>query len=314
MIKTKISAEIIADSLSSGGTRLTSFILRFPRIVLAEFNTHRVLSRNSASSRAIPYPTMLDMVVSDPFIPIRFQKHHSGMQGDSYLEGDEEKLAIEYWLKARDAAVETSKNLTFLSDDVDLNRVLSMTKAEFDECAIVTKQNSNRLLEPFLWHTVIATGTNWENFFALRAHPAAEIHIDELAKRMLEVYNDHSPKQLKEGEWHIPFGDSIDEDRIFKLNEDTKEDTQEDTQDIKIKIATARCARVSYLNFEGKDDYFSDIKLYNNLLSMGHMSPFEHCARVASGYIPRSNFAGNWVQLRKMLPNESRLDDRVIKK
>lgn len=47
-------AKILADSLSPDGVRLTTFKVTFPRIVLAEFNTHRMFSRNSASSRAIP--------------------------------------------------------------------------------------------------------------------------------------------------------------------------------------------------------------------------------------------------------------------
>ena len=64
-----IKAEIIADSLSPQGHRLTTFICVFPRIVLAEFNTHRMLSRNSASSRAIPFNKMLEMVKTNPFIP-----------------------------------------------------------------------------------------------------------------------------------------------------------------------------------------------------------------------------------------------------
>ena len=30
------------------------------------------------------------------------------------------------------------------------------------------KSRANRLLEPFMWHTVIITATEWENFIALR--------------------------------------------------------------------------------------------------------------------------------------------------
>jgi hypothetical protein len=59
-------AKILADSFSQAGDRLTTFEITFPRIVLAEFNTHRVISRNSASSRAIPVTTMLRMLDADP--------------------------------------------------------------------------------------------------------------------------------------------------------------------------------------------------------------------------------------------------------
>lgn len=57
------------------------------------------------------------------------------------------------------------------------------------------------------------------------------------------------------------------------------EELEKREQEYKIKVATARCARVSYLNFEGKDDYEADVKLHDRLLEMEHMSPFEHCAQ-----------------------------------
>ena len=44
-----------------------------PRIILAEFNTHRLFSRNSASSRAIPFKKMVQSVLENPFIPIAWQ-------------------------------------------------------------------------------------------------------------------------------------------------------------------------------------------------------------------------------------------------
>ena len=70
----KINAEIIADSVDSKGNRITTMLLTFPRFILAELNTHRMFSRNSASSRAIPFEKMVKMVEEDPFIPIAWQK------------------------------------------------------------------------------------------------------------------------------------------------------------------------------------------------------------------------------------------------
>lgn len=321
MERKKISARIIADSLNEHGNRLTTFVLTFPRIVLAEFNTHRMISKNSASSRAIPFDKMVSMVEEDPFIPIKWMKDHKGMQGKEFFE-DEADIAMRIfeWKTARDFAVLRAK---IMSENG------------------VTKQLCNRLLEPFMWHTVIATSTEWENFFALRAHDDAEIHIQELAYRMLDEYNAHTPKQLKAGEWHIPFGDKIDESRIFKTEEweggklnwkphPSFEDwATEWYQMQKVKIATARCARVSYLNFEGKDDYEADIKLHDRLLESGHMSPFEHCAKAMTDVQydelhthfygePRAqrgwcgNFRG-FIQYRKMLAGENKIDNRVNK-
>lgn len=281
------NAEIIADSLHPNGSRLTTFVLRFPRIVLAEFNTHRAISRNSASSRAIPFDKMLDNVKNDPFIPFKFQKDHKGMQGTEYFEGTEHDKCVEDWLKARDAAVEAA---TSFSNPV-------------------TKQLRNRLLEPFLWHTVIATATDWENFFALRAHEAAEIHIQDLAYKMLNAYNSSDPKKLAINEWHIPFGDRLDEDRIKAMGGTLEVGASEN---LKIEIATARCARVSYLNFEGKDDYEADVKLFNRLKSMGHMSPFEHCAMAFYGRDYSGNFTYGWLQLRKTIDNENKKDPRIL--
>ena len=39
-------AKVLADSVSPAGHRLTTLEATFPRFVLAEFNTHRVFSRN----------------------------------------------------------------------------------------------------------------------------------------------------------------------------------------------------------------------------------------------------------------------------
>lgn len=269
-----IDATVIADSKNEHGQRIISFVCTFPRIVLAEFNTHRMLSRNSASSRAIPFERMLKDIEEHPFIPIKWMKDHKGMQGNEYFT-DSDKIANrngrfpapymlkKQWLKAKDSAILRAKELS--KDGL-------------------TKQIVNRLLEPFKWHTVIVTATEWENFFALRADDAAEIHIQDLAFKMLEEYNNSEPKQLKAGEWHIPFGDNIDNATLGNIlypNIPLPHNIIDYDKE-KVKIATARCARVSYENFDGSDDYQKDIGLHDRLASMGHMSPMEHCARSMS--------------------------------
>jgi hypothetical protein len=298
------------------------------------FNDDTFLSRNSASSRAIPFKKMVEMVEKDPFIPLRWQLDHSGMQGTEYYgEGDAEVLT-EQWLKARDSAVKYAKSLNNYPDGG------------------VTKQICNRLLEPFMWHTVIVTASEFENFFALRAHPAAEIHIADLAEKMLQAYNESTPVQLKAGEWHIPFGDQFDDNRlkeiIYKPLQGWPEgscfeiDLKEAINDLKLKVSVARCARISYLNFEGKDDYEADIALYERLKTSGHFSPFEHCARAMTLYEYSSHVSGEleyihtgcctnttivkeggegwcgnfrgFIQLRKTIAGENRTDTRVIKK
>lgn len=258
-----IEAKILADSKSVRGDRITTFLLTFPRIILAEFNTHRMFSRNSASSRAIPFAKMVESVQTNPFIPIAWQKDHKGMQGTEYINDYDLLLQCKWdWLQARDFAVQQAESL---------NNSLE-----------VTKQLCNRLLEPFMYHTVICTATEYDNFFKLRDNEAAEIHIQELAKRMKEAMNNSTPKVLKVGEWHIPFGDDL-------------------------QVATAKCARVSYttVGSTSNSSHTADIELYNRLLESGHMSPFEHCAQVMEDtrhcWKPYSrNFKG-FVQYREIV-------------
>ena len=171
--------EILADSLSPQGNRLTTFKVTYPRIIHAEMCRHRILSRNTASSRAIPFEKMVKDVEEDPFIPLAWQKSHKGMQGSEYWtdndtvtvdEGDEYERytkiysATEHfiteWLEARDLAIAQSYELNRLG---------------------VTKQLCNRLLEPFMWHTVLVTATEFSNFFDLRM-PKYELDLDNLEK------------------------------------------------------------------------------------------------------------------------------------
>jgi thymidylate synthase ThyX len=292
-VKKSICARVVADSINEQGNRVTTFIVLCPRIVLAEFNTHRVLSRNSASSRARPFQVVLQEVVEDPFIPIRWLTAHKGMQGTEEIA--DPKIAIQKWLLASKCAVTSAK----LLDEEN-----------------VTKQFVNRLLEPFMWHEVIITATAFENFFALRAHPDAEIHIARLAECMLEAYNASTPRTLHAGEWHVPFSDQIDDERVAKLVTATKS-----MDEIKRMIAVARCARISYKPFGSEDEYnyAADLKLFASLVANNHMSPLEHLGRAMtmeerSQLNARSgNFEG-FIQYRKMFQDENRTEPRVLKK
>lgn len=301
----KISATIVADSISSRGScRITTFICKFPRFLLAEVNTHRMLSRNSASSRARPFKTMLKDVIDDPFVPpLGWMATHKGMQGSDYLDEAKSKEAKELWLQSRDNVVKTAKLLDELG---------------------VTKQFVNRLLEPYMWHEVIITGTEFENFFALRAHPDTEIHLCKLATLMLQAYNESKPKLLQEGEWHIPFGDAMDEEKILKLVDD-----KSTAEQIKLEIAAARCARISYKPFGSEDnyDYAADRRLFKTLVDGNHVSPLEHVARVMTDEewqenvsfrenVIQQGWCGNFrgfIQLRKQQHDENRKDPRVVK-
>lgn len=264
------SAKIILDSVSVSGARLTTMEVVMPRIVLAEFNTHRVFSRNSASSRAIPIERMIRMVEENPYIPSSWGKNQRGMQADEEVSQKEADVALATWLRARDYAVKYAQGLLEIG---------------------IHKQITNRLLEPFMWHTVIVTATEWSNFFHLRNNSAAHPDIMLCARLMQELYENTVPQRLNRGTWHMPY---IQDEEYPEYNIDVLK-----------KISVARCARVSYLTHDGQRDIALDLSLHDKLLSGGHMSPFEHVATPAyAGDVVSGNFRG-WRQYRKMIPHES---------
>jgi thymidylate synthase ThyX len=276
------AAKILCDSISPSGVRLTTIEVTFPRIVLAEFNTHRVLSRNSASSRAIPVKDRIVSVQKDPFVPDVFGKNQKGMQAGEVLRdavGEEARLV---WEKACNAAVFFAKELSVLG---------------------VHKQLANRLLEPFCWQTVIVTATEWDNFWGLRCNPEAQPEIQRPAELMRRVYIESTPRLVAHDFWHLPLTtDALDlyRDGFTKLEV--------------ARISAARCARVSYLTHEGERDPVADLALANRLETSGHMSPFEHVATPLPT-TTSSVFMGNvrgWMQYRKMLPHEDNFLARLV--
>ncbi|HEU5141779.1 MAG TPA: FAD-dependent thymidylate synthase [Solirubrobacterales bacterium] len=291
-------ARALADSVSPTGHRLTTLEATFPRFVLAEFNTHRVFSRNSASSRAIPIAKQLRRVLDDPYVPIEFGSNQPGMQAGAPLAGAKRDTAEAEWLRARDDAVRHVLGLIVEPDEVGaaelsdlLDRIEDATRRREVpvEWLNVHKQVANRLLEPFMWHTVIVTATEWENFFNLRCHPDAQPEIRLVAERMREARASSQPAELDWDEWHLP----------LVRPEDRDEAPLEDL----IKVSVGRCARVSYLTHDGRRDLAADIELHDRLIESGHMSPLEHPARPLSGDEWSSNFRG-WRPYRKDIPGE----------
>lgn len=339
-----ISAKIVADSITPYGDRLTSMLVTFPRYILAELNTHRVLSKNSASSRAIPFKKMRESVLTNPFIPVAWQKDHSGMQGSEYLDKQYSFECTQRWLIARDHALFEADNLTSGYG--------------------ATKQLSNRLLEPFMWHTVLISATDFSNFFELRcpqyyAEPEgkyykskkdfvnqfwnptfvgsdvsavmevddwdalkwlqlnkgqADIHMMMLAEAMWDQYQSSIPIKLKENEWHIVFEDKIDLSSYdFGIELQSLHAQQEVRTMTKVKISTGMCARTSYtvVGEEKEFGYEKQIQLHDRMATQVpfHASPFEHNARVMTqeeyDANPRCrNFSG-FIQYRHLLENKN---------
>lgn len=269
-------AKILKDSINVAGVRLTTMELTLARFVHSEMMTHRVFSRNAASSRAIPAAKMIKKVWAEPVVPVWFGKNQSGMQANEELTGWRLELAKFVWMLAGKFACVMAWLMMKLG---------------------MHKQLVNRVIEPWSWITVIVTATEWENFFALRCHPDAQPEIRTIAVMARREHALSKPTLVTSG-YHLPLVDD--------LQDLQKEGYSE--QDI-VKISIGRCARVSYLTHDGKRDPKADLQLCDRLYQSGHCSPFEHAAQPSDGVEFHANFKG-WVQYRKTLPFESDFSKR----
>lgn len=283
-----ISVKIVCDSVAPSGTRLTTFVLTYPRFIHSEFMTHRLISKNSASSRAIPLAKMREIVSVDPAMPVWWGKNQKGMQAPEELSGEKpgpyeaspRTVAKDAWLWALEDALKHHKHL----EQIGLH-----------------KQIANRILEPWMHMTTIATATEWENFFLLRCHPDAQPEFRDLAELMRHVYRNSSPQDRAKDAWHLPFIDvSVDWPLADSLAVASEQYT---SLDIIKRVSVGRCARVSYLTHEGKRDLVEDMRLCASLLVNKHMSPFEHVAQALDTNERWGNFEG-WKQYRKFIDGE----------
>ena len=332
-------AWVVADSISPDGDRLVSIEVTMARLVLAEFNTHRVFSRNSASSRAIPVSKQIERILNAPYFPYEWPELTPGMAAKKFLNEEQSEAANDIWNQALgDAAlhaIELVGGLGYL--DEDLQQVFEQKypeqfeRAQALEGVKVHKQIANRLLESFMHHTVIVTSTEWDNFFGQRIDSNAQPEIRRAAELMLKAMEASEPDKLKAGQWHLPY-----------VDQELREHVGDDFETMK-KVATARAARLSYLNqqqhLERKTRGLSleqviekDVALHDNgLVANGHMSPLEHVAtpfneeqyafrqkmqtqvesvplEVSLGLSDQLMFNGNfrgWSQYRKSQPDEA---------
>ena len=272
---TQATAHILKHSINHlNHAQLITLQVTFARSALAEINTHRAFSRNSASSRAIPVKKMLDQVINNPFIPRKFSLAQKGMSTDSFIDYFKEPhswedVANDWWLPARDAAVAAAERGLALG---------------------LHKQDVNRVLEPFMMHTAIISATEWKNFFDQRlalnenGNPLAYPPMYDAAAAMKEAIDNSTGTLVDPYAWHMPLiGFPGDED----LSEPQKR-----------AVSVARCARVSYLSHEGVRDVEADLGLYERLLEGKHLSPLEHVAQASPH--GTANFKG-WAQLRTRL-------------
>lgn len=266
-----IQVKIVGDSVNPLGTRLTSWLLTYPRFIHSEFMTHRVFSRNAASSRAIPFKRMLAAVNQQPAFPEYWGAEQKGMAPVEEVSWKERTKDLWIW-----ASIEATTRAKQMVEETGIHKSIA-----------------NRLLEPFGHITVLATATDHKNFFALRANKMAEPTFQVLAFKMLEAYLSNVPRVVDWGGWHMPdLGGEWTGDLATNL-----------------AICTARCARLSYLTHDGTHSPQTDVELWGRLKDGGHWSPFEHPAQAHASPYGRSNYdTGNrlcgWTQYRKMFETE----------
>jgi hypothetical protein len=284
----KVEAGVVLDSLFPSNTRVTTIALRYPRFVHSEFMTHRQFSRNASSSRAIPVEKMLDQVMNDPAIPARWGRNARGMQDGGELLPVDQEYCLEKWLEARDHAVMVAKDLLRMPEQPH-------------------KQVVNRLLEPWQYIKVLVTSTTYSNFIHLRDHKDADPTMQLVGGCIRSLMDSSIPQILQTGDWHLPY---IQEEDIEDLAVGTL--NREEHQEKLLKVSSARCARVSYLNFQQKRSKpEEDLELFEKLHTDPlHASALEHpCKgdRLIFGHWQSPELHGNFegcIQYRKLFANE----------
>jgi len=311
------TAEVILSSVSPQGVRLTTMQVKFHRFVLAEFNTHRMFSRNFRSSRAVPVKKLIEEVRTAPVEPVRWQRNVAGMQGGEDMTPEEVNVARYVWRRGASLAADVAEELA----QVNLH-----------------KQWANRGLETYLWVHGVVTSTEWDNFFGLRLDRFAQPEMQALARAMWNAYKSSTPTPLQPCEWHLPYVEKADrlevEERMLPHINPHIDSLIEQTNKVLLKVSVARCARVSYRSFEtgNRSTVEEDRKMYQERLFLPdvggepigaaiHASPAEHQATpdgechymdfsrrkhvlVSSNRHEWGNLVG-WRQYRKMLPGEA---------
>jgi len=306
------SVKVILDSVcETTGARVTTLECRYPRFIHSEIMTHRVFARNSASSRAIPFLKLMRQVIEDPVIPIRWGAEQKGMAQGCELEDIDQVECQMQWLMVRDEAVTSAKNMY----DLGLHKSIC-----------------NRVVEPWMWLTVIITATDWQNFFRQRCHEDAEPHMQKLACLMRDAWHESktgSAQMLKPGAWHLPYVTGYDEGTLklelfehrHSIGVHSQNNIASIVENALCSISSARAARVSYLTHDGAKDWRKDLELFAKLTNgsgFGHWSPMEHPCRaedwldVASGrywdnerQLVRSGPFRGYTQFRKLFSNEN---------
>lgn len=248
-----ITANVITDSIANG-VRITTVELQYPRFIHAELMTHRVFSRNAASSRAIPAKKVREQVWKEPALPVHWGENQRGMQAKNSLHGMKLRLARTMWRGASNVAC----GLHWAMEKVSLH-----------------KQVSNRILETFQTMKVLVTSTEWANFLWLRDHEDAQPEIRVLAEQLSLALDSSNPTTLGYQEWHMPY-----------ITPELRE--KYDLQTL-LMISVSCCAQISYRVLDASLAKAEQIFRSLTSGSRVHASPFEHQASPIPTYHKLSN-------------------------
>lgn len=290
--KSHCTARVVAYSVSEEtNEKIITFELEYPRLIHSELMTHRLFSRNAASSRAIPVQKMIEMVRENPAMPVRFGKNQPGMQ-DS---GDKFVVEIPY-----------AGGFIGIEDAWNHASEAASDYAEMISNAGYHKQIANRLLEPFQYIKTVVTFTgNGSNFYGLRDHPDADPTICELAQVMKEARDEAKVHVLGVGDWHLPYY----ENGVFRKGIDKGLEQAK-------RISASCCAQVSFRKLDNSSEKAD--KVFERLVESKpvHASPTEHQATplkagvgFRSKYVthidrdgnPWSGNFRNWGQFRQVI-------------
>jgi len=285
-------ASVPVDAIEAAGEQATFDIEiagNYPNFVANGIVVHN--SRNASSSRAIPTSRLIAKIRDEPALPVWWGKNQAGMQAQEQLSREEVREARQIWIDARDYCLEAADRLRELG---------------------LHKQLANRLIEPWMFITVLVTASNFGNWFHLRdtwlaGQPPgdAQPEIAWVAGRMNELYGEHKPRLLKAGQLHLPFLELENQSsELYVSPRELAELSSYPEAGVK-KISSARCARVSYLTHDGIRILKNDIRLHDQLIKNGHWSPLEHVATALPTSERIGNFVG-WRQYRKEFDNEYR--------
>lgn len=307
----KISAKVIQHSVSYYTKKeIITYELEYPRYIHAEFMTHRLFSRNAASSRAIPVSAMRAQIIEHDVNFVHIGKNQPGMQAKEEVDPTTKNTVLDLWYAARDYCLNAAGKMADLG---------------------VHKQCVNRVQEPWMMMKVVMTTTELSNWDWLRRHQDAQPEIRVLAEKMFEAKLVSAPVSLFVNEWHVPYVDRYRDPEYGDMYYSTDSGINLSDEDARI-ISASCCAQVSYRK---NDDGIEKAKsIYSRLIESepAHSSPLEHQATPINydmivgtqdnpsslesyresgithlntdGSLGSGNFR-DWIQFRQLIPNNA---------